>query len=139
MKNFFLDTNVVIDILADRTPFSVYTAKLFDYAEKGKVKLYLSALSYSNIYYIIKKTCTHKEMVIMLKDLEAITQMLDVTKSIVSKSLHSEFKDFEDAIQYHTALSYKKMDAIVTRNGKDYKRSTMAILTPEEALSVLQG
>ena len=57
-----LDTNVVIDVLANREPFSVSSAKLLDHAEKGKISLYLSALSYSNICYIVRKLCSHKEM-----------------------------------------------------------------------------
>jgi predicted nucleic acid-binding protein len=60
MKHFFLDTNVIIDLLIDREPSSEPVAQLFEYAEKGKITLYVSALSYSNIYYILRKTCTHK-------------------------------------------------------------------------------
>lgn len=139
MKNIFLDTNVIIDILADRKPFSIAGAKLFDHAENGKINLFISALSYSNIYYIIRKTCSHKEMLMTLKDLEALIETIDVTKQIISKSLHSDFKDFEDSIQYYTALSNKKITAIVTRNGKDFKKSDLAILTPEEALSIIES
>lgn len=139
MKNLFLDTNIIIDTLADRKPFSISGAKLFDYAENGKINLFISALSFSNIYYIVRKTCPHKEMLTILRDLEAITETLNVTKQIISKSLHSDFKDFEDAIQYQTALSNKKITAIVTRNGKDFKKSELAILTPEEALSIIES
>lgn len=137
MKNFFLDTNVIIDVLANRQPFSESSAKLFDLAEKGRIVLMISALSYSNIYYIIKKTCTHREMISLLKDLEHLTETLDVTKEIISKSLTTEFKDFEDAIQYNTALSNKKVEAIITRNVKDYKGSKLTVLTPDEVLSAI--
>jgi predicted nucleic acid-binding protein len=137
MKNLFLDTNIIIDMLANRQPFSVAAARLFDLAEKGKVKLFISALSYSNIYYIIKKTCTHKEMIALLQDLENLTNTLDVTKLVISTSLMSDFKDFEDAIQYHTAISNKEITAIVTRDTKDYKNSVLSILTPDEVLSII--
>ena len=139
MKSVFLDTNVIIDVLADREPFSNAGAKLFDLAENGKINLFISALSYSNIYYIIRKTCSHKEMLMTLKDLEALIETIDVTKQIISKSLHSDFKDFEDAAQYYTALSNKKITAIVTRNGVDFKKSDLAILTPEEALCIIES
>ena len=86
MKNLFLDTNVIIDTLADRRPFSKAGAKLFDYAEKGKINLFISALSYANIYYLIRKTCSHKEMLMTLKDLETLIETIDVTKQIISKS-----------------------------------------------------
>lgn len=139
MKSLFLDTNVIIDVLANREPFSKSAAKLFDLAEKGKLSLMISALSYSNIYYIIKKTCTHKEMISLLRDLESLTETLDVTKEIISKSLTSDFKDFEDSIQYNTALAHNKVSAIVTRDVKDYKGSKLTILTPDEVLSAFKN
>jgi predicted nucleic acid-binding protein len=138
MRNLFLDTNIIIDVLADRQPYSDAASKIFDYAEKGKVNLFISALSYSNIYYIIKKTCSHKEMISLLRDLEALTETLDVTKQIISSSLNSDFKDFEDSIQYHTATSNKKITWIVTRNVKDYKDSELTVLTPDEVLSIIE-
>lgn len=139
MKNLFLDTNVIIDVLADRKPFSEAASRLFDHAERGDIRLFVSALSYSNIYYIIKKTCSHKQMLSLLRDLEAMTETLDVTKAVISKSLHSGFKDFEDAIQFHTAVASKKVAAIVTRNPKDFKNDAIAILTPGEALSMIEN
>lgn len=78
MKHLFLDTNIIIDVLADRKPFSESCSRIFDYAEKGKISLFISALSYSNIYYVIKKTCSHKQMLSLLRDLESMTQTLDV-------------------------------------------------------------
>lgn len=138
MRNLFLDTNIIIDVLADRQPYSEAASKIFDYAEKGKVNLFISALSYSNIYYIIKKTCSHKEMISVLRDLEELTETLDVTKQIISKSLNGDFKDFEDSIQYHTATSNKKITGIVTRNVKDYKNSELTVLTADEVLSIIE-
>lgn len=139
MKDLFLDTNIIIDVLANRQPYSESATRLFDLAEKGKINLFISALSYSNIYYIIKKNCTHKEMISLLKDLESLTETLDVTKKIIAKSLVSDFKDFEDAIQYNTAISNKKIAAIITRNVKDYKNIELAVLTPDEALSAIEN
>lgn len=139
MKNLFLDTNVVIDVLANRQPYVQPAAQLFDLAEKGKINLFISALSYATLYYIIKKNCTHKEMISLLQDLNGLTETLDVTKDIITKSLMSDFRDFEDSIQYNTALSNKKINVIVTRNVKDYKNSSIAVLTPDEALSIIQS
>ena len=137
MIYYFLDTNVIIDFIADRKPFSKTAAKLFDFSEKGKVKLFISSLSYSNIYYVVKKATSHKEMITILRELESMSETVDVTKSIIKSALSSDFKDFEDAIQYYTAISNKKTTAIVTRDTKDFKNSDLAILTPEEALSLI--
>lgn len=139
MTYFFLDTNVIIDFIADRKPFSKAAARLFDFSEKGKVKIFISSLSYSNIYYVVKKATSHKEMISILRELESMTETIDVTKSIIKSSLSSDFKDFEDAIQYFTAISNKKTTAIVTRDTKDYKNSHLAVLSPEEAVSLIEN
>ena len=78
-------------------------------------------------------------MLSLLKDLEALTETLDVTKQVILKSLSGDFKDFEDAIQYNTALANKNIKVIVTRNVKDYKNSELTILTPDEALSIIES
>ncbi len=137
MKHLFLDTNVIIDLLIDRKPFSEPVAQLFELAEKGKITLYISALSYSNIYYIVRKTCTHRQMISLLRDLEAITTTLDVTKQVIADSLNTGFKDFEDAIQYNTAISVKKITAIVTRDAKGFKNDAVAVFTPGEVLNII--
>ncbi len=139
MKHFLLDTNVVIDFLTDRRPFSLVAAKFFDYSEKGKIKIYLTAVSYNNTYYIIKKLTSHKETIKILKELEAISETIDTTHEAIKHALHSEFKDFEDAIQYFTAKTNKKLDAIITRNVADFKLSKISILTPEEAVGLIES
>ena len=139
MKNIFLDTNIVIDFLADRKPFSLFAAKLFNFSILGKVKIYVSAVSYNNIYYILRQSHSNVETVKLLDELSEMTEIADVTKSIVKKSLKSDFKDFEDAIQYNCALSLTKVDFIVTRDTKDFKKSTLSIMTPEEAVSLLEN
>ena len=137
MKSIFLDSNIIIDLLSDREPFSEEAARIFDLSSKGKSKLYVSALSYNNIYYILRRQFSHSETIKMLTALNDWTEMLDASKEIVNKSLQSEFNDFEDAIQYYTALSYENIDCIVTRNTKDYKKSILSVMTPTEVLSCL--
>lgn len=137
MKNIFLDTNVVIDFLADRRPFSLLAAKIFNYSLQGKVKVYISAISYNNIYYILRQSLASSESIKLLDGLCEMTEIADVTKAIIKTSLKTDFKDFEDAIQYNCALSINKLDFIVTRNTKDFKKSTLPVLTPEEAISSL--
>ncbi len=139
MKGLFLDTNVIIDVLANRKPYVDSSSKLFDLSVKGKVTLYVSALSYSNIYYIVRKHATHKQLLAILKGLEDMTETLDVTKDIVVRSIQSGFKDFEDAIQYETAKSYKKVEAIITRDPRGFKDSELTVLTPDEALTILKS
>lgn len=139
MKHIFLDTNIVIDFLADRKPFSLFAAKLFNFSILGKAKIYVSAVSYNNIYYILRQSHSSVKTLKLLDELSEMTEITDLTKSIIKKSLKSDFKDFEDAIQYNCALSLYKVDFIVTRDTKDFKKSTLSIMTPEEAVRLLEN
>jgi predicted nucleic acid-binding protein len=139
MKSIFLDTNVLIDFFADRKPFSIDAARLFDYSLKKKITIYISAVSYTNIYYIIRQSLSHAETIKMLTEISEWTNVIDLTKDIINKSLTSDFKDFEDAIQYHCAKSINKIDLIVTRDTKDFKISSLPILTPKEAVALIES
>jgi predicted nucleic acid-binding protein len=139
MKHLFLDTNVLIDFLIDRKPFSLEAAKLFNYSLKKKVNLYVAAVSYNNIYYILNRNNSNTQTINSLSELFELTEIIDVSKEIIKKSLHSDFKDFEDAIQYHTAKSFNKIDCIVTRNTKDFKTSVLPVFNVTEALSFLES
>jgi len=139
MKHIFLDTNVLIDFLADRKPFSVEAAKLFNYSFRKKVIVYVAAVSYNNIYYILRQSCTHPETIKILAELQDWTEAIDVSKDVIRKALKSEFKDFEDAIQYNCAKTLNKIDCIVTRDTKDFKTSSIPTMTPKEALTMIES
>ena len=137
MKQVFLDTNVIIDFLANRKPFSVAAAGIFNFAVLGKIKIYISAVSCNNIYYILRQSFSNTETIKLLDELCEMTEIADVTKTVIKKSLKSELRDFEDAIQYNCALSLNKIDFIVTRDTKDFRKSILPIMNPEEALSLI--
>jgi hypothetical protein len=82
---------------------------------------------------------SHTETIKHLEDLSEMTEIVDVTKTIIKKSLKSDFKDFEDAIQYHCALSIGKIDCIVTRDGKDFKKSILPVMNPQEAIGIINS
>jgi predicted nucleic acid-binding protein len=138
MKHIFMDTNVVIDFLTNRQPFVLDAAKLFDMAVKGKIKIYISALSYGNIHYVVKRSFGNNMAISLLNELAEMTEIVDVTKIIIMQSLKTDFKDYEDGIQYYCALSVEDISLIVTRDTKDFKKSTLAILTPAEAVVALR-
>jgi len=75
----------------------------------------------------------------LLNEISEWTNVIDLTKDIINKSLKSDFKDFENAIQYNCAKSLKKIDCIVTINTKDFKTSSLPILTPKEAMSLIES
>ena len=139
MKIIFLDTNVIIDFLADRRPFSLTAAEIFNASLSGYVKIYISSVSYNNIYYILRQSLSHNETLKLLEALSEMTEIVDVTKTVIKKSLKSEFKDFEDAIQYNCALTVSKLDFIVTRDSKDFKKSTLPVMNPQEAVGIINS
>lgn len=139
MRILFVDTNVLIDFLADRRPFSISAGKLFSLSISKKVKLYISAVSYNNIYYILRQSISHKDTILLLKELSTITEIVDVSKKIIDASLSSDFNDFEDAIQYHCAMSIPKIDCIITRDIKDFKKSTIQVMSTEELISFIES
>jgi predicted nucleic acid-binding protein len=139
VKHIFLDTNVVIDFLADRKPFSENAATLISLSLSGKAKIYVSAVSYSNIYYILRQSLSNNQSIKLLTEFSEWVEITDVASAIIQKSLITDFKDFEDAIQYNCALSIPKIDFIVTRDTKDFKKSSLPVMTPREAVSLFEN
>jgi predicted nucleic acid-binding protein len=139
MKHIFIDTNVIIDFLTDRKPFSLEAAKLFNFALNKKITLYTSSVSYNNIYYILRQSLSHTATIKALTALEEWTETINVSKDVIRKSLKSDFKDFEDAIQYNCAQSISKIECIVTRNSKDFKTSSLPVFAPQEAVAIVKS
>ncbi len=137
MKYLFVDTNILIDFLTNRKPYSIYAAELFELALQGEIYLYISAISYNNIYYIVKKILGHTETMLLLNKLAKFVIILDVTQKVITDALHSENPDFEDSIQYFSAITNLKMEAIITRDKKGFKNSKLPVYTLEEAIILL--
>ncbi len=130
----FLDTDVALDHLANRLPFAEYAHRLFALAETGEVTVCVSSLSFSNLYYILRKLKGHTEALALLGKLKLLVRVSAVTETEVQSALSSRFKDFEDAIQHFTAKTEGGISAIVTRNKGDYSASEIPVLSPEEFL-----
>lgn len=137
MKNVFVDTNILIDLLADRPPFSKFAIELFDLAEKKQVRLFTSSHSYATTHYLLKKHIGEKELRELLYSLLDFIDLIAIDISIIKKSLLSNHKNFEDAIQIFAANSLAGMDFIVTRNLKDFKDAGITVLPPDEVKQFL--
>ncbi|AWW31211.1 PIN domain-containing protein [Echinicola strongylocentroti] len=127
----FLDTDVIIDFLIDRRPHSIYSANIFDLAEEGKLILYISSLSISNIHYIIRKVLGQQKSREVIHEIMSMVEVLEVSKYHIQKALKSSIKDFEDAIQHEVAYEESAIKAILTRNIRDYKNASLSIFSPE--------
>lgn len=110
---------------------------LFDLAEKKKVKLFTSSHSFATTHYLLKKHIEEKELRNLLYSLLDYIDLIAIDTNIIKKSLLSEHKDFEDAIQIIAASSITVMDFIVTRNLKDFKDAGITVLPPDEVISYL--
>ncbi|HBK71962.1 MAG TPA: hypothetical protein DDZ39_09960 [Flavobacteriaceae bacterium] len=137
MKRIFIDTNVIIDFLADRKPFSEYAAILFQLAKEKKIKIFVAAISFNNTYYILRQVTSHKRAISLILDLEEYIEIQETNRVILKKSLQSYFNDFEDAIQYYSAVQIGEIDVITTRNIKDFKKSEIPVLSPETTVKML--
>ena len=137
MKTVFVDTNILIDLLADRPPYSKFATELFDLAEKEKVKLYTSSYSYATTHYLLKKYLGETALREVLLSLLDFIELIPVDITIIKKSLLSKHKDFEDAIQIFAANTIANIDFIVTRNLKDFKDAGVVVLPPDELLNHL--
>jgi len=137
MKNIFVDTNVIIDFLANREPFSEYAAKSFQLAQNKKVNIYISAITINNTYYVLKQVSSHKKSLNLIDGIESLVEIIPTDQKIIQKAIKSDFKDFEDAIQYYSAKEVKEIDVIATRNAKDFKTSDIPVLTPETIVKLI--
>ena len=126
----FVDSNVVLDFFTDREPHANPASELFELNEQGKVKLYLSAVSINNIYYIVRRFLGHKKTIEVVELLAEMTEIIGTTRKEIIQALKNDFSDYEDSIQYSSALTIKGIDAIITRNIKDYRNSSIAVMTP---------
>lgn len=134
----FIDTNVMLDLLGEREPFYNSAAAIATFADKGKIEMTVSALSYSTVFYLLSKFENSEVVKEKLRKFKVISETSDLTDIIIDKGLSSKFSDFEDALQYHCAL---KMDCnmLITRNVKDFKKSNIPVMTPDEYLKSLKS
>lgn len=133
-RRVFLDTNIVIDYLAKRAPFAEEAKRIFLQSPRH-TQLCISSLSFTTIFYVLKKFYDRKSLMEMLEGLYSLAEVLPTDEIAIKRSIHSNFTDFEDSVQYHTALS-GNADYIVTRNPKDFARSELPVFTPPEFLQI---
>lgn len=134
MKTVFLDTNIAIDFLLNRRPFSTDALDVIKTCHVNSYHIYASSLSFSNIAYILRKQFKDEELYMRLSALREIVAVSKVNEEMVDASLSLRPHDFEDALQYFSALS-AGADCIVTRNVCDFSFAEIPVLKPSEFLS----
>ena len=138
MKNLLIDTNIVIDLLAKRDPFYQESALLFSLADKGLINLSVSALTFANTHYILSRQISAGEAKNILRRFNLLVSILSLDEKVIKLSLNDDsFTDYEDAIQYFSALE-NKQDMIITRNLKDFKNSDLPVMTARQFLEIFR-
>jgi predicted nucleic acid-binding protein len=133
MDKLLVDTNIVIDLLSKREEFFQEAQELFTLADNRQVELFVSALTFANTHYLLSKYQKLDDARKILIKFKVLVKVAPLDDKIVELALVSDFKDFEDAIQYNTALE-NGIDVIITRNKKDFKNSKLPIMNAREYL-----
>ena len=138
MKHIFLDTNIIIDIFAARTPHDIAAIELYRFAKDNKIKIYISAESFTTIYYILRiNKIAHNKCLMIFQDLLKTTTVITTNELIISKAVQIGFDDFEDGVQFISAKSNSKINLIVTRDKKGFKKSDIAIADANQAIQYI--
>ena len=134
MAKVFVDTDVCLDLLSGREPFNKMAEILFSFADNGKIKMYVSSLSFANIDYVLRSQYSTMHSRQLIARFKTIVNVLSVDSKTIDLAIATDFTDFEDAIQYACAIE-NNLTTIITRNSKDYKKATIKILSPESYIA----
>lgn len=133
----FLDTNVMLDFFGERDSLYISAAKIATLADKRSLQITVSALSYATISYFLTKYDGLEKTKEKLRKFKVISEICELDEVIIEKGLNSDFSDFEDSLQYFSALR-TECDIIITRNGKDFKKSEIPVMSPDEFLNSIK-
>lgn len=133
-----LDTNIVVDVALKRQPFYSASLRVLTLAYQGTIEAFISASTVTDIYYLVSKAKGHDATLDFLRIITPFCQIAAVDQGVIAKALASSLKDFEDAVQYETAVA-AQLDAIVTRNPDDFPSPGLHILTPEALVQLLKS
>jgi len=134
MENIFVDTNIIIDLLAKREPFYKDAQDLFTLSDKKEIQLCISSLSFANTYYSIVKHHKDIDARKYLAKFKFLVKVLPLEDKAIELALASNFNDFEDGLQYFVAMD-NESDIIITRNKKDFKNSKIPVMTAGEYIT----
>ena len=138
IPRLFVGTNLMMDLLGERVPHYDSIAKVATLADKRKVKMVVSAFSYPIVYYLLSKFESSENVKEKLRKFRIISEVSDLDEITIEKGLESDFRDFEDALQYHCALK-ADCNILLTRNGKNFKNASMPVMSAEEFLESIKN
>ena len=138
MKKIFLDTNIVLDFLGERENFYEPAAKILTLADQKKILVYTSPTSISNVYYILAKYENSKIALEKIRKFKVLCNISIMNNEVVERAINSDFKDFEDGMQYFSAIA-EKCEIIITRNEKDFKNAMIPVMNADSFLQMIKS
>jgi predicted nucleic acid-binding protein len=136
VKSVLCDINVILDIFLKRDPHYAPAARLFSLIEEKKLQGYFSAQSFPAMFYLLSRELKRDKAMRILEKLRIVFRVAAVDEKVIDLSLVSTFKDFEDAVQYYSAL-HVRADCLITRNKGDYHADRLPVMTPGEFLALI--
>lgn len=134
-----LDTNIIIDFFLEREPFFADANAIFEAIATGQVEGYLSASSVTDIFYICRRlTQNREEAKTIVRQTLAVLNVCSIDRSVLEQAIDSGISDFEDAVQIAAAIA-ANLDAIVTRNARDFQTNQIAVVSVSQLLEQLTG
>lgn len=133
-KHYLVDTNVVIDMLLDREDADAACA-VFDGAERGDYYLHICALSFTTMFYSLRKILSREDRINVMAQLKEAMEVAEAEGNVIDMALKSGWKDFENAVQNFSAVVNPQISAIITRNTKDFKDSSLEVVDSVEFLN----
>ena len=137
MKVLF-DTNIILDLLLDRKPFSEHASYLMSKVERSEVNGYVCATTVTTIHYLLSKHLDKAKSKNSINSIMALFEVASVNRIVIENALNSKFIDFEDSV-LHESARHAGAEYIITRNIKDFKNSKIPVYTPMEFLSMLES
>lgn len=136
MKRVLFDSDVLLDVLAQRQEFVLASALALNAVALGKVQGYVSGHAVTNIFYILRRQLGNKAARELISRLLQRLEVASVTDEVIRRALQSSLTDFEDAVTSETANA-EGLELIVTRNQSDFVASSVPAMLPEEFLAIL--
>jgi predicted nucleic acid-binding protein len=130
----FLDTNILLDVLGHREPFYAAAAEIWALAEQRRIQAFVSAISFNNVFYIVRNLDGRTKAQKSLRLIRNVFESVAPDTHIINQAIDTDIADFEDAIQFHSAVR-ARTTCIITRNPGDFPKTDLPIHTPDEFLA----
>ena len=134
--NILFDTNVLLDVFLERPPFFETSSQVMGLAEQGKIDGWICGTTVTAIFYLLAKALSRAKAEKNIRKLLKIFHVSNINRVVLEDALTNDFKNYEDGVLYQSAV-HAKLEAIVTRNQKDFKESDLPVYSPSEFLNAI--